>query len=314
VKKAVRAFSPAGISSFFEICDRTNDGTLIEDLEQVGARGGGFGIDKGVLTEVSVSEAEKNCVTVFMNGQLAPEAETTRTVCKLLLDKSGEFFDIYIHHKVDVPIGAGFGSSAAGALTTSLALSKALDLKLTYNEIGRIAHVAEVECKTGLGTVGPLMLGGCAITVEPGAPGISVIDRIPLSDDYMIVAGVYRSMPTKQVLMSAGRRLEVNRNGKKTLAAILARPSVENFMACCFDFAVNAGFMTERLGQLARLAEKAGAVGVAQNMVGEAIHALTFAENAVRVAEAFKKVLPKEKVLVSSIDFQGARLIGYEEV
>jgi pantoate kinase len=313
VKKA-RAFSPAGISSFFEICDRTNDGNPIEDLEQVGARGGGFGINKGVLTEVSVSEAETNCATVFVNGQLAPEAETTRTVAQMLLNKSGEFFDVSIHHKVDVPIGAGFGSSAAGALTTSLALSNALDLKLTYNEIGKIAHIAEVECKTGLGTVGPLMLGGCAITVEPGAPGISVIDRIPLSDDYMIVAGVYRSMPTKHVLMSAGRRLEVNRNGKKTLAAILAEPSVENFMACCFDFAVKAGFMTERLRQLARLAEKAGAVGVAQNMVGEAVHALTSKENAVHVAEAFKKVLPKEKVLISSIDFQGARLVGYEEV
>jgi pantoate kinase len=314
VKKAVRAFSPAGISSFFEICDRTNDGTPIEDLEQVGARGGGFGIDKGVLTEVSVSEANKNCVTLFVNGQLAPEAETTRTVAEMLLNKSGKLFDISINHKVDVPIGAGFGSSAAGALTTSLALSKALDLKLTYNEIGRIAHVAEVECKTGLGTVGPLMLGGCAITVEPGAPGISLIDRIPLSDDYMIVAGVYRSMPTKHVLMSAGRRLEVNRNGRKTLAAILAEPSVQNFMACCFDFAEKAGFMTERLRQLARLAEKAGAVGVAQNMVGEAVHALTSKENAAQVAEAFKKVLPKEKVLVSKIDFQGARLIGYEEV
>jgi pantoate kinase len=314
VKKAVRAFSPAGISSFFEICDRTNDGNPIEDLEHVGARGGGFGIDKGVLTEVSVSEAKKNCVTVFVNGQLAPEAETTRTVAQMLLNKSVEFFDVSINHKVDVPIGTGFGSSAAGALTTSLALSKVLELKLTYNEIGRIAHVAEVECKTGLGTVGPLMLGGCVITVEPGAPGISVIDRIPLSDDYMIVAGVYRSMPTKHVLMSAGRRLEVNRNGQKTLAAILAEPSVENFMACCFDFAVKAGFMTERLRQLARLAEKAGAVGVAQNMVGEAVHALTFAENAAHVAEAFKKVLPKEKVLVSSIDFQGARLIGYDEV
>jgi pantoate kinase len=314
VKKAVRAFSPAGISSFFEICDRANDGNPIEDLEHVGARGGGFGIDKGVLTEVSVSEAKKNCVTVFVNGQLAPEAETTRTVAQMLLNKSVEFFDVSINHKVDVPIGTGFGSSAAGALTTSLALSKVLELKLTYNEIGRIAHVAEVECKTGLGTVGPLMLGGCVITVEPGAPGISVIDRIPLSDDYMIVAGVYRSMPTKHVLMSAGRRLEVNRNGQKTLAAILAEPSVENFMACCFDFAVKAGFMTERLRQLARLAEKAGAVGVAQNMVGEAVHALTFAENAAHVAEAFKKVLPKEKVLVSSIDFQGARLIGYDEV
>ena len=314
MKKAVRAFSPAGISSFFEICDRTNDGTPIEDLEQVGARGGGFGIDKGVLTEVSVSEAKKNCVTLFVNGQLAPEAETTRTVAEMLLNKSGKLFDICINHKVDVPIGAGFGSSAAGALTTSLALSKALDLKLTYNEIGRIAHVAEVECKTGLGTVGPLMLGGCAITVEPGAPGISLIDRIPLSDDYMIVAGVYRSMPTKHVLMSAGRRLEVNRNGRKTLAAILAEPSVQNFMACCFDFAEKAGFMTERLRQLARLAEKAGAVGVAQNMVGEAVHALAFEENALEMAEAFKQVLPNENILVAKIDFQGARLVRDEAV
>jgi pantoate kinase len=314
VNKIVKASAPAGISSFFEICDITRDGKPIENLELVGARGGGFAIQKGVTTEVSISKSKANNISVFINGHIAPEAETTSTVTQMLLSKSSEFFDVSIHHKVAVPIGAGFGSSAAGALTTSLALSKALNLKLTYNEIGRIAHVAEVECKTGLGTVGPLMLGGCVITIEPGAPGISVIDRIPLRDDYMIVAGVFQSIPTKQVLMSAGRRLEVNRNGQKTLAAILAEPSVENFMTCCFDFAEKAGFMTERLRKLARLAEKAGAVGVAQNMVGEAVHALTSKENAVYVAEAFKRVLPKEKVLVSSIDFQGARLVGYEEV
>ena len=55
--KRVKAFSPGGISSFFEICDRTEDGRLIEDLERVGARGGGFGIERGILTEVSVEEA-----------------------------------------------------------------------------------------------------------------------------------------------------------------------------------------------------------------------------------------------------------------
>ena len=57
--KIAKAFAPAGISSFFEICDRTGDGKPIVDLEHVGSRGGGFGVQKGVLTEVSVSEAKK---------------------------------------------------------------------------------------------------------------------------------------------------------------------------------------------------------------------------------------------------------------
>jgi pantoate kinase len=314
VKKTVKAFAPAGISSFFEICDRANDGKPIADLERVGARGGGFGIQKGVLTEVSVSEAKVNCIRVVINGKLAPEAETTRTVSQMLLSKAGKFCDVVVNHKVDVPIGAGFGSSAGGALTAGLSLSKALDLPLTYNQIGKIAHVAEVQCKTGLGTVGPLMLGGCILTVEPGAPGISVIDRIPLSDDYVIVTGVFGAKPTKQVLASAEKRREVNRWGRKTLEAILDEPSVENFMARCLDFAEKAGFMTARVRQLVKLAEEAGAVGAAQNMVGEAVHALTLEENAGNIAETFKQVLPNEKILVAKIDFQGARLVRHEKV
>ena len=312
--KTAKAFAPAGISSFFEICDRTEDGKPIVDLERVGSRGGGFGIQKGVLTEVSVSEAKKSGINVFINGKLAPEAETTKTVAQMLLNKADKPFDVMVNHKIDAPVGAGFGTSAGGALTTGLALLEALDLHLTYNQIGRIAHVAEVQCRTGLGTVGPLMLGGCAITVEPGAPGISIIDRIPLCDDYVVVAGVFGATPTKQVLDSAEKRREVNRYGRRTLEAILAEPSVENFMACCLDFADNAGFMTARVRRLVELAEKAGAVGVAQNMVGEAVHALVLEENAGEIAEAFKQVLPNEKILAAKIDFQGARLVSHEEV
>ena len=312
--KQTRAFSPAGISSFFEICDKTEDGKPIADLEQVGARGGGFGIQKGVLTEVMVSEAKVNRMHIFINGKLAPQAETTRTVIQMLLKNFERGYDVVVNHKVEVPIGAGFGTSAGGALTAGLAFSKALGLPLTSNQIGRIAHFAEVRCKTGLGTVGPLMLGGCILTVEPGAPGISVIDRIPLSDDYIIVTGVFRSMPTKEVLASAEKRREINRYGRKTLQAILAEPSVENFMACCLDFAEKAGFMTMRTRQLVKFAEKAGAVGAAQNMVGEAVHALALEENAAEIAEAFNQVLPNERILASKIDFQGARLVKHEKV
>jgi pantoate kinase len=314
VKQTAWAFAPAGISSFFEICDKTADDKPITDLEHVGSRGGGFGLQKGVLTKVSVSEAETTSIRVYINGKLAPEAETTRTALQMLLSKANGVYDVVVKHEVEVPIGAGFGTSAGGALTAGLALSKALELPLTFNQIGKIAHVAEVRCKTGLGTVGPLMIGGCVLTVEPGAPGISVIDRVPLSPDYVVVAGVFGSTPTKQVLTSAERRREVNRYGRKTLEAILAEPTLENFLACCWDFAEKAGFATERVRQLVRLAVKAGAVGAAQNMVGEAVHAVAHEENAERIAEAFKQLLPNEKILVAKIDLQGARLVEHEKV
>jgi pantoate kinase len=310
LNKTSKAFSPAGISSFFEICDRTADGKPMLNFEQVGARGGGFGIEKGVLTKVSLTEAEKNSVKVSINGKSLPEAGTTKTVVQMLLSKVNGTYNVVVKHRVDIPIGAGFGSSAAGALTTALALSNALSLNLTYNQIGRIAHVAEVKCKTGLGTVGPLMLGGCILTIEPGAPGIAIIDRIPISTDYVIVAGVFGPIPTKEVLASPEKRLAVNKWGRKTLEKILSEPSLENFLACCCDFAEKTGFMTERVRTSIRLAEGAGAIGAAQNMVGEAVHALTTLENAENVVQAFKRVLPQEKILVAHVDIQGARLIG----
>ncbi|MEM3464238.1 MAG: hypothetical protein QXL91_05180, partial [Candidatus Bathyarchaeia archaeon] len=140
--KSARAFSPAGISSFFEICDTLPNGKPITDLEKVGARGGGFGIKKGVTTEVRVSEADHNSINIYINGRDTPEAETTRTVVEMLLERADGFYNVEISHWVDVPIGAGFGTSACGALTAALALSKALGLKLTLNQLGRTAHIA----------------------------------------------------------------------------------------------------------------------------------------------------------------------------
>jgi len=302
-----RAFSPAGISSFFEICDRTSDGAAISDPEQIGARGGGFAIDKGVLTQVSLVEAKEEQTRVFINNTLWPEAETTRTVVETLLEKVHETYSVTVRHRVDVPIGAGFGSSAAGALGVALALDQALDLHLTCNQLGRIAHVAEVKCLTGLGTVSPLMLGGCVLTIEPGAPGTAIIDRIPVSPDHRIVAGTYLSYPTKDVLSSLEKREVINECGQKTLEKILADPSLKNFMRACKEFAIETGFVTSRVRKLIELAEGAGAIGATQNMLGEAVHALVTVEKVKDVFQAFSKVMPSKNVTIARIDLQGPR-------
>lgn len=310
MKKIAKAFAPAGISSFFEICNKTNM-KAPNALEHIGSRGGGFGLQKGVFTEVYASESETNTsnINVFINGTFTPEAQTTKSTLQLLLNNVNSPHDVNVKHFIDVPIGAGFGTSAGGALTAGLALKAALDLPLTYNQIGKAAHVAEIQCQTGLGTVSPLMVSGCVLVLEPGAPGISVIDRIPLSSDHVVVVGVFGPTPTKQVLNSPEKHYEVNRYGKKTLECILANPSLENFLSCCWDFAEKTGFTTERVKNLFKLAKDAGAIGAAQNMVGEAVHAIVFKENAMDVAEAFKQVLPTQNIFMSQIDFQGVRLV-----
>ena len=67
--QTAKAFAPAAISSFFEIHDTENN-LPIADLEKVGAIGGGFGLQKGVLTTVTAQEAQKNSVNVFINSKL----------------------------------------------------------------------------------------------------------------------------------------------------------------------------------------------------------------------------------------------------
>jgi pantoate kinase len=309
VKKTAQAFTPAAISSFFEIHD-TEAGKPIVSLERAGARGGGFGLQKGVSTKVTVKESESQIVKVFINSQVAEEAKTTRKTIEKLLCGVAEKYEVTVEHEIEVPIGAGFGTSAGGALTAGLALKEALDLPLTYNQIGRVAHIVEIECGTGMGTVSSLTFtGGCVLVVEPGAPGICQLDRIPITPDYMVVAGFFNSQMPKTLLGNPERKRVINRYGKKTLAAILAEPTLTNFLDKCWEFSENAGLATPNIRRLVKLAKDAGAVGAAQNMLGEVVHALVFEEKAEGVAEAFKQVLPTGNVIMSEIDFQGARLI-----
>jgi pantoate kinase len=166
-----------------------------------------------------------------------------------------------------------------------------------------------VKAKTGLGTVGPLLFGGCGLTIEPGAPGIARLDRVPVSPEYRLVIGTFRPYRTKEMLSFPEKRQLINKWGQKTLKRILADPSLENFMAACKTFAIETGFATKRVKELMELAEKARAVGAAQNMLGEAVHALVTVDRVEAVYEAFRKVLPEEKIITSCIDFQGARII-----
>jgi len=287
VTKTAKAFAPGAISSFFHIHD-SRAGKPLADLNRMGSVGGGFGLERGVYTTLTVQEAKKDSIAVEINGK-AVNAKTTQQIIQTLLAKTDKKYAVTVEHQIEVPIGMGFGTSAGGALTAGLALKEAADLPLTYNQIGQAAHVAEIICQTGLGTVSSLTAGsGLILVTNPGAPGFCQTDRIPLAPHYVMVVGYCPSLiPKKPVFTSPEKKEEINRQGKKTLKAILAKPSLENFLAQCKLFSEMSGYATDSVRRLIEAAEQAGAVGAAQNMIGEAVHAVVDEQNAVDVEEAF---------------------------
>lgn len=303
-----KAFSPSGISSFFEACTHNSNGTPIQNPLQQGSKGGGFALAKGVSTTVHASPSSSTEITVAINDNIE-DARTTKTLVEMLLSKQSQSYHIKIEHKIDVPIGAGFGTSAAGAFSCGLALASALKLPLTYNEIAQVAHVADITCNTGLGTVEGLAIGGLALVVRSGAIGYGVVDRIPLAPDLQIVAGVFEPIEKTSVLLSEHKLQIINEIARKTMRQILSDPNPANFMASCKNFALQSGLASSRIKNLITRAEKAGAIGATQNMIGEAVHALTSTRHLDSVQQAFSDDFSQEDILISPIDFMGARLI-----
>jgi pantoate kinase len=305
--RRAKAYSPAGISSIFEIIDREKDGTPISNPLRIGARGGGFVIAKGVKTEARVEKNRKDKITVHLNGQLSREAKTTETVVRMILNEADVHAKVSVYHSIDPPMGCGYGTSAAGALSAAFALCEALDLDMTYNQIGQVTHVSEVRCRTGLGTVGPLMVGGHVITTCGGAPGFNVIDRIPVDEDYRIVTGWFGPILTRTVLSNQIYRSRITSHGRRAIEDILKKPTPENFLVICRRFAEDVGFMTERLRRLLSAMDSSGAIGATQNMLGEAGHALVEEAKVKRVHEATRRFLPRGQIFSTAIDFQGVR-------
>ena len=136
------ATSPAGISSFFEICRVDPNGNHLIDPLLIGARGGGFALKPGVRARVSIRKASKTRISIRINSKLTPEASTTLWAIERLLHTNRVRLDVKVNLHVDVPIGAGYGTSAAGTAASCLALADAAQFPVTFNEIGKLTHVA----------------------------------------------------------------------------------------------------------------------------------------------------------------------------
>lgn len=303
------AFSPAGITSFFEIRDKRPDGRPFKDLAYAGARGGGLVTSRGILTHVRLIPASKSRISVRINGRQAPHARTSLSTVSELLRISRQKCRVTVDHRAQVPIGAGYGASAAGALSAALAFSEAANLGMSMNQLGTVAHIAEIVNGTGLGTVAPILRGGFVLTRKSGAPGIAVIDRLPVSPRLRVVSACFGPISTKAVIASKDLRRRVNVLGALALRSITRDLRPRNFMAASRAFADALGLMSRQSAELADLMENAGAIGATQNMIGQAVHAIAEEDQADGILRTVRGRFPKIQAFSCPLDFTGARII-----
>ena len=304
------AFCPAGISSFFQVCNVDLSGNPLTDPARIGSRGGGLAIARGATSRAIVRKSGATRIRVKINSKLAPEARTTRSAIEQLLKTQGITLDVGIEVKVGSPIAAGFGTSAAGTLASCLAVSDAADITVTMNELGRITHVAEVVNQTGLGTAAALLTGGFVLVTEPGAPGIGLVDRLLFPRNHSIICAYIGPIPTQGALAKVEIAARINVSARRTMDAIMQNPTLSTFLAESRKFGQEAGFETRTVTRLISNMMEHGAAGAAQNMIGEAVHCVANERKVGTIVNAVKRAFPSAKVFAVPLDNQGVRLLG----
>ncbi|MEE8354566.1 MAG: GHMP kinase, partial [Candidatus Bathyarchaeia archaeon] len=250
--KEASAFAPGHLTGFFQICDDPEDPLL------KGSRGAGFSIDMGVQTRVRVEPSERDIISVVMNGRVTGEAVVSENAVRRMLAMAEEPQRVEVTHEIEIPIGAGFGSSGGGALTIALAMNEALGLGMSYVDASRVAHLAEIECKTGLGTVFAATQGGFGVLYKPGAPGIGESIKYDRSDELAAFCVHFGPISTREALSDPDLRRRINDLGGNFVDEIRGNLGPSRFMELSREFTDYVGIKTPRLETVLDAADKAG--------------------------------------------------------
>ena len=242
LRKTKNAFAPGNISCIFKIIPHA-DATRMHSL------GMGFTVKEGVTVTVSPHQDTE----LRFNGEPLNFPTVQTVVDKLVGYAARSASDRPSRAKVSIhsplPLGCGFGLSGAAALATAYALNAQLGLGKTSEELAMIAHIAEVENRTGLGDVCSQYHGGFLVKLQEGAP--LVADRLPIAEQ-PIYYRYFGPIQTSAVLGNPEQVARINQAADAALAVLRtltrAEPSPE-LLTACFEvskqFSVQSGLLSD---------------------------------------------------------------------
>lgn len=284
------AFCPGHVTAFFEVCEDV-------DPRKKGSRGAGLSLTLGVTTVARVREATRPSLEVLVNGRRA-KAEVTETAARSLLDDGA--YEVKLLADTPLPVSQGFGVSSAAALSTVLALDDALGLGLPRGELVARAHVAEVECGTGLGDVVPASLGGMDLRLKPGAPGHAEVRKFEVHRDLML-AVVGPELLTRSVIRDPKKVAAINAHGGACVDDFAKDPSLDRLFDLGNRFAEETGLASGTVLEVVRASRMFGRAAMA--MLGNSVFAESGREELATLYRKFGTIQRCE------VDNEGARVL-----
>lgn len=259
-------FVPGHITGFFTIENH-------EIKLKNGSCGVGFLLSRGVRTSVSPSDE----LVIEVNQGDSTVIDEVMSILEL------ENTNFKIVQDIQLPIGAGFGTSAASALSLTLALNEFLSLGYSQDLCGQIAHMAEVNLGAGLGDVIAQTGNGLVLRTKPGAPGIGDIESF--SEDVYIGWKTFGGIETSDIILDPHYMEVISSSGGKYLELFEEEPSLENFLAFSLKFSHEINLMTDEVKNIIDYFNSSSDIlGSSMAMLGNT--AFAFAHN----EDAFKKL------------------------
>ena len=288
------AFAPGHISGFFEPVYHQ------EDIGRTGSRGAGINIMFGATSEVTIGNSSKQVFEIYINGKKT-NAPVTNLALKLLMGRNP--LHVVVKTKLDLPVGQGFGMSAAGALSATYALSKIIGFSNFYEAI-KVSHYAEVQMKAGLGDVMASSFGGIEIRKTPGLPPWGIIEHIPGKPE-IVLCIIGKKIDTKKVLSDSRLNTKIVEYGKYCTKKILENPSLENLLYLSQVFTNKTGLASKRVKEAIFAANKFGTASMC--MLGNSVFAIGKTNDLCKILSSYGKIF------VCRVDEYGARALSFKK-
>ena len=283
------AFAPGHISAFFEPVYSD------QDIDRTGSRGAGINISLGALSQVTIKPALYQTLAVNIN-RFPSDAPVTKLALKYLIGETP--LKITIDTMLDLPISQGFGMSAGGALSSTLALADLL--KLPRENAVKAAHYAEVQLRTGLGDVIASNFGGIEIRRKAGLPPWGMQEHIPGKFD-MVLCVIGKEIKTKKILSDAARLREIASYGQYCTKKLLEKPSVEHLFSLAWEFTQKIGLADVTVLQAIKATHQYGKASMC--MLGNSVFAIGNTPMLCKTLSEFGTVF------CCTVDEQGARVL-----
>ena len=254
-------FVPGHVTGFFNIENQ-------EISLKNGSCGAGFLLSRGVKSTISPSD--RLSIDVNQGDETVIEE-----VLKIL-----EIDDTFkITQDIQLPIGAGFGTSAASAFSLTLAINEFLNLGYSQELCGQIAHMAEINLGAGLGDVIAQTGKGIVLRTKPGAPGIGEIESF--RKDVFIAYKTFGTIKTSDIISDPHHREVLSQVGLKYLELFEKETTLENFLSFSNSFSIETELMSDDVRNLVDYFNSSEDIlGSSMAMLGNTVFAFAYDEDA----------------------------------